>query len=123
MQNLKGCSATQTDWHNPLLQKHLENNPGIGEEGPSVKDFDPEKAIDWWYNQKMWRVSAAKRHSYPDKRRKLGQSSTWVHIVTNCASDFKMDSDNDERSMKLHLELLKVPLCLFMFSINNIVMI
>ena len=46
MQNLKGCSATQTDWHNPLLQKHLENNPGIGEEGPSVKDFDPEKAID-----------------------------------------------------------------------------
>ena len=89
-------NRVKTDWRNRLSRERLENNLRIGEEGVSIKDFDPEKAINRWYNQKVRRTNAAKKHNYPEKRRKLGQSSTSVDVVTYCISDFETDSEDDE---------------------------
>lgn len=79
----------KTDCHNRFSQG---NNLHICAEGPFIKGFDPKKAIDRWYNKKVRIVSAVKRLNYPDKRRKLGQSSTSVDVVTYCISDFETDS-------------------------------
>ena len=46
-------NRVKTDWCNRLSRERLENNLRIGEEGVSIKDFDPEKAINRWYNQKV----------------------------------------------------------------------
>ena len=65
-------NRVKTNWRGHLLQEHWENNLHISKDGPYIKDFGPEKAIDRWYNQKVRRV-------------------------TYCISDFETDSDNDKQ--------------------------
>ena len=40
----------------------------IREEGPSVEDFDPDHAINAWYNENMWRFGGETSHKYPAKK-------------------------------------------------------
>ena len=43
--NFSRMNCVKTDWCNHLSRERLENNLQIGE-GVSIKDFDPEKAIN-----------------------------------------------------------------------------
>ena len=42
------------------------------------------------------RIDTAKPHKYPEKWRKLEQSSTSVNVVTYCLSDFETDSGEEQ---------------------------
>ena len=41
------------DFRNRLGQKRLETLLQIGEEGPEIKDFDPDCYISMWYQDKV----------------------------------------------------------------------
>ena len=88
-------NRVKNDWRNRLSRERLENNLRIGEDGPLSKDFDPEAAIERWYNQKVRRIGAAKPHKYPQKRQKIGKATSSVDVVTYCLSDFESDSDEE----------------------------
>ena len=72
------------------------HNLCIGEEAPMSKDFNPDDSISKWYSQKVRRIDTAKPHKYPEKQRKLEQSSTSVNVVTYCLSDFETDSGEEQ---------------------------
>ena len=60
-------NRVKTDFRNRLDQKRLGTLLRIGEEGPEIKDFDPDCYINMWYQDKVQRVSAAKPHNYLKK--------------------------------------------------------
>ena len=82
-------------WRNRLSRERLDHNLRIGEEGLSVNQFDPESCINRWFNEKVWRIAAAKPHSYAEKRKKVGESSQSVNVVQYCIFDFESDSDDE----------------------------
>jgi hypothetical protein len=88
-------SRVKNDWRNRLTRERLEHNLRIGEDGPSIKNFDPEESIRHWSNEKVRRVKGAKPHKYPKKRRKTERSSS-VDVVSYCMSDFESDSSGGD---------------------------
>ena len=66
----------KTDFRNRLGQKRLVTLLRIGEEGPEIKDFDPDCYISMRYQDKVRRVSAAKPHNY-QKKKKIFVSLEW----------------------------------------------
>ena len=84
-------NRVKNDWRNRLSRERLENNLRIGEDRQLSKDFDPEAAIEHWYNQKVRRIGAAKQIS----SKTIGKATSSVDVITYCLSDFESDSDEE----------------------------
>ena len=63
-------NRVKTDYRNRLGRESLDSCLRIGEEGPTLQNFNPDKAIDLWYNDKV-RQFSAKPHKYPSKRKSI----------------------------------------------------
>ena len=63
-------------------QNQLEACLRISEEGPSIQNFNHDIAIESWYNEKYWRLSAGP-HNYPKKREASEKQSTSLCTVTH----------------------------------------
>lgn len=69
----------------------------VGEEGSSLEEFDPDKAISLWYEKKVRRLSATP-HRYPAKRKNVGStgcSSSAIDLSSLTLSDLE-NSSNEE---------------------------
>ena len=70
----------KNDWQNILGHDRLEALLRICEEGPSIENFNPDIAIESWYDEKVRRPSAG-LHNYP-KKRKTEKQSTFLSMRT-----------------------------------------
>ena len=70
----------KNDWRNKLGCDQLEALLRISEEGPSIENFNPDIAIESWYDEKVRRPSAG-LHNYP-KKRKTEKQSTFLSMRT-----------------------------------------
>jgi hypothetical protein len=89
-------NRVKTDWRNRLRRDRLDSCLRIGEEGKSIEEFNPNKAIKAWFEHKVRRISAAKKpHRYPKKRKTTGSASDCaVDIVRYTLPDLE-DTDSD----------------------------
>ena len=86
----------KTDWRNKLKRERLENCLRISEEGCAIQEFKPDKCIDRWYQQKVRRISAAKRHDYPVNRKKsVNAAGQPVDIAQYTISDMEDSEESD----------------------------
>ena len=69
----------KTDWRNKLRRDRMESLLRISEEGVSIDDYNPDRAIEQWYQEKVRRISAAKSHSYPKKTQESQRDCTRCH--------------------------------------------
>ena len=91
----------KNDWRNKLGRDQLEALLRISEEGPSIENFNPDIAIESWYNEKVWRLSAGLRN-YPEGRKTSEKQSTFLSMIT--LSDLeKEDEDIWIRSVNINL--------------------
>nr|XP_047122893.1 zinc finger protein 862-like [Hydra vulgaris] len=86
-------NRVKSDWRNKLSRDRLECLLRIGEKGCSLNKFDPNPALDAWYQDKIRRLSAAP-HRYPDKRRKLSAAKSSIDLSVLTISDFERESDS-----------------------------
>ena len=54
----------------------------VSEEGPSVEDFDPDHAINAWYDENMWWFGGETSHKYPAKKARAYTSTIDLTRVT-----------------------------------------
>ena len=92
-------NCVKTDWRNRLSRARPDTLLHIGEDGPQVKDFNPDIYIDSWCNSKIRRLNSG-QHKYPEKHQKAqnqdGEQSV-VDLSTLTISDLEdNDSDLDE---------------------------
>ena len=83
----------KNDWRNRLGRDRLETLLRICEEGVSVEDFNPDIAIDSWYNEKVRRLTAGP-HNYPKKRKTSSNSAEKVVDLSSLTLT-DLESDND----------------------------
>ena len=88
-------NRTKTDWRNRLNRDSIDALLRIGEEGPSVKDFNPDQGIERWYNAKVRRLTA-QPNKY-SKRQKSSSSSASVNLSSFVLSD--LESSDDENTL------------------------
>ena len=84
-------ARVKTDWRNRLGRDTLDSLLRISEEGPELDKFDPNPAINLWFDSKVRRLTTS-GHKYPEKRRRL-QEKDVVDIATITMSDLE---DEDE---------------------------
>ena len=65
----------KNDWRSKLRFEALLR---ISEEGPSIENFNPDIAIESWYNEKVRRLSAGP-HNYL-KKRKTSEKQTHFYL-------------------------------------------
>ena len=88
-------NRVKTDWRNNLKRDRLDSCLRISEEGKSLEEFNPDEAIDAWYEKKVRRISAARPHRYPKKRKSTASASDRaVDIASYTLSDLE-DTDSD----------------------------
>ena len=91
----------KNDSWNKLGCDRLEALLRISEEGPSIENFNPDIAIESWYNEKGRRLSAGP-HNYPKKRKTSEKQSTLLSTIT--LSDLESeDKDIWIRSVNINL--------------------
>ena len=91
----------KNDWWNKLGRDRLEAILRISEKGPIIENFNPEIAIESWYNEKVRRLSAG-QHNYPKKRKTSEKQSTFWSTIT--LSDLESeDEDMWIRSVNINL--------------------
>ena len=90
-------NRVKTDYRNRLGRERLDSCLRIVEEGPTLQNFNPNKAIDLWYNEKVGRLSA-KPHKYPSKRKRIvGKNGAFKEVIDLSMitlSDLENDSDD-----------------------------
>jgi hypothetical protein len=87
-------NRVKNDWRSCLRQDRLESLLRISEEGPEIDKFEPDTAMDEWYNDKVRRLSA-NFHRYPEKRkRKLGKTD--IDLATVTISDLEESESEEE---------------------------
>ena len=67
-------NRVKADWRNKLKRERLECCLRISE-GESVGEFNPDNGTQTWYEEKVRQISAARPHKYPEKRKKVGEST------------------------------------------------
>ena len=67
----------------------------IREEGPEIKDFDPDCYISMRYQDKVRWVSAAKPYNYQKKRKSLSASNGIMDIAGFMFSDLENDDEEN----------------------------
>ena len=70
----------KNDWRNKLGRDQLEALLRISEEGPSIENFNPDIAIESWYNEKVRRLSAG-QHNYLKKRKTWKNQSAFLSVI------------------------------------------
>lgn len=92
-------NRVKSDWRNRLNRDTLDELLRIGEDGPSLDDFNPDPAIDMWFTDKVRRLKTG-RHNYPDKRKKAADGSALtsqtVDIAEYVLSDLESPSASSE---------------------------
>ena len=87
-------SRIKTDRRNRLGQKRLNNLMIISEEGTFVEDFNPDCAINAWYDEKMRRFGGETSHKYPAKKARTNTGTIDLARVT--LSDLENGTDSDD---------------------------
>ena len=81
----------KNDWQNKFGRDRLEALLRIKEEGPSIQNFNPDRAIESWYNEKVQRLSAGPQN-YPKKRKTSEKQSTFLSMIT--LSDLESEDED-----------------------------
>ena len=82
----------KSDWRNQFTRDHLNSLLQINEEGGSLKMFNPESAINLWFNDKVRRLTASLRINSTMKRQKRSDTA-FVNIAELTMSDLEDESD------------------------------
>ena len=94
-------NRVKSDWRNRLNRDTLDDLLRIGEDGPSLDDFDPNPAIDMWFTDKVRRLKS-RRHKYPNKRKKASDGNAVVpqsvDIAEYVLSDLESPSSDEDDS-------------------------
>ena len=90
-------NRVKTELRNKLGKDRLDSSLRIGEEGISMDQFNPDKAITSWYEQSVRRIAGAKPRKYPKKRKTCKSSSATVDIAKYTLSDLE-DAATDSES-------------------------
>ena len=59
-------NRVKTDWRSSLSRDQLDVLLHLGEDGPSLEEFNPDASIDRWYTDKVRRLNTGP-HYYPSK--------------------------------------------------------
>ena len=86
-------NRVKSDWRNNLSRERLDTLLRIGEDGPSLDEFNPDPFIDSWFNEKVRRLTAGP-HKYPQKRAKFTNQPEQIDLAITTLSDLE-DSDSD----------------------------
>ena len=78
---------SKKDLASKILSLHVE-------EGPSIKDFEPDCSIDRWWTQKERRLKS-RSHNYPAKKCPRLNSADYVNLSTLTMSDLE-NSDEEQ---------------------------
>ena len=89
-------ARVKTDFRNQLGRERLSACFRISEEGSSITDFNPDPAIELWYNDKVRRLGSSSRKY--KKRSKIVGNDSVPELSTLSISDLESDSDNDSSS-------------------------
>ena len=89
-------ARVKTDFRNQLGRERLSACFRISEEGSSITDFNPDPAIELWYNDKVRRLGSSS-HKYKKRSKIVGNDSV-PELSTSSISDLESDSDNDSSS-------------------------
>ena len=87
-------NRVKTDFRNRLSRSRLDTCLRVGEEGPSNKDFVPDRVIDCWWTEKERRLKSHE-HNCPSKKRPRLNSAEYVDLSTLTMSDLE-NSDDEE---------------------------
>ena len=87
-------NRVKTDFRNRLSRSRLNTCLRVGEEGPSIKDSEPDRVIDSWWTEKERRLKS-RPHNYPAKKRPRLNSAEYVDLSTLTMSDLE-NSDDEE---------------------------
>ena len=82
----------KTDFHNRLSRSRLDTCLRVGEDRTSIEDFNPDRVIECWWNEKRRRLQSGP-HNYLVK--KVPRSSEYVDLSSLIVSDLE-NSDADE---------------------------
>ena len=85
-------NRVKTDFCNRLSRSRLDTCLGVGEDHTSIEDFNPDRVIECWWNEKRPRLQS-RPHNYPVK--KVPRSSEYVDLSSLTMSDLE-NSDVDE---------------------------
>ena len=93
VEHLFSCmNRVKTDFRNRLNRSRLDTCQRVGEDSTSIDDFNPDRVIECWWNEK-WRRLQSRPHSYPVK--KVPRSFEYVNLSSLTMSDLE-NSDVDE---------------------------
>ena len=85
-------NRVKTDFRNRLSRSRLDTCLRGGEDRTSIEDFNPDRVIECWWNEKRRRLQS-RPHNYPVK--KVPRSSEFVNLSSLTMSDLE-NSDIDE---------------------------
>ena len=91
-------NRVKTDVCNRLSRSRLDTCLRVGEDGPSIKDFEPDCVIDRWWTEKERRLKS-RPHNYPTKKHPRLNSAEYVDLSTLSMSD--LGSSDDEECFSL----------------------
>ena len=85
-------NRVKTDFHNRLSR--LNTCLHVGEEKPSIKDFETDCIINCWWTEKE-RCHKSCPHNYPAKKHPRLNSAEYVDLSTLTMSD--LENSDDEK--------------------------
>ena len=91
-------NRVKTDFRDRLSRSRLDTCLRVGEEGPSMKDFEPDRVIDHWWTEKERRLKSHP-HNYPAKKRPRLNFAEHDDLSTLKMSD--LESSDDEECFSL----------------------
>ena len=87
-------NRVKTDFCNRLSRSRLDMCLHVGEEGPSIKDFELDHVINRWWTVKE-RCLKSRPQNYPTKKHPHLNSAKYVNLSTLTMSDLE-NSDDEE---------------------------
>ena len=91
-------NRVKTDFRNRLSRSRLETCLRVGEEGPSIKDFELDRVIDRWCTEKERRLKS-RPHNYPANKRLRLNSAEYVEL--SILTMFDLENSNGEECFSL----------------------
>ena len=82
----------KSDWRDRLTRDHLDSLLWINVEGEILEMFNPEPAVNLWFNDKVWRLTASSHRNSTIKRQKCSDTE-FVDIAELAMSDLEDDSN------------------------------
>ena len=82
----------KSDWRDQLTRDHLDSLLWINVEGEILEMFNPEPAVNLWFNDKVWRLTASSHRNSTIKHQKHSDTE-FVDIAELAMSDLEDDSD------------------------------